>query len=186
MITIYWKAIKRDVDRQTYKIGNVKIADKMPDKTYEVQTDDGPTDLRIVLRWAEEGIAMVRGFVRTRLEDKLAEESARGAEAWDDEPDEGADDKLVVEDEYAWEFGFKAQMAYKMDERSTAILIHQFVVAYIMWQWTKSFFGEYTPQYERAMATAKDALEDSAYSLATPRKRRRMKENPQITVEYTD
>lgn len=175
MIKLIWKAIKRDVDRVTFASAKVHISGGDPEVVDTVQSDDSPTSERMILRWAEEGVAALIGLSKGTWKRK----------AENPMPATNSDDKLhhYIEE---WLFE-RVGGATGSDDRTIAILMHQFVVAYILWQWSIVDMPTLVKQMEGKYADSEQALKNAMYEQAMPVKERPYKMkmwDVEVTTEW--
>lgn len=180
MIKLLWKAIKRDVDRVTFATAKVRMSDASPEVVDTAQTDDSQTSERMVKRWAEEGISALIGLPYGIFE--------RGPET--PEPNSDNDD-LLHHDVSEWTFNLNSSNstinpAAEKDQRTIAILMHQFVVAYILWQWSVSCMPELVGEMETKFQFTRKGIESAMHQLAMPVKARPYKTNMNPIVITVD
>lgn len=174
MIKLIWKAIKRDVDRVTFASAKVHIAGGDPEVVDTVQTDDSPTSERTVLRWAEEGVAALIGLSKGTWKRKA--ESPLPATSNDDLLHHGIKEWLFEPSAHKSHGGCgghhwsheRVVGVSSDDDRTLAILMHQFVVAYILWQWSLACMPMLVKQMEGKYAASELALKNAMYEQAMP------------------
>jgi hypothetical protein len=151
MITIKWKDIRYDVEQQTWRLAKMRITDAELKDDAQADQDTSPND--VVLRFAEEGNAKVHALLLPRI-------IKYGSVLSDDSLD-----KSIT----AWEY-----MVDKcIDERSVAILIHKFVVSYILYKWSQIYFPDSTQAFATDMADAEQALNKETYNNSSAPKKMR-------------
>lgn len=151
MIEIKWKEIKYDVDQQTWRLAKVRLQDtELQD---EGQSDDSPSSSNAVLRFAEEGNAILHNLLADRLEVI---------------PTSNEDDAL--RDVVVWSYDL-AEGMFKTDKRSLAILMHKFVVSYILYKWCLLFYPDNAQIYKAESEETRKSIEDEAYKTGMPTKR---------------
>lgn len=196
MIELKWLAIERDIDRRTWAVGQVHIEDM--EKRDEVQIDDLPTSKLSVMRWTEEGVALLRTLLKRKfvepaaglsddldgtdkldvdVEGWLFEENARhtgvnmGEGIGNGEPivGEWGGTGLMIED------STPVPSEGVISERTWAMLMHRFVVTYVMWQWCHLFFPDWEGRYQKQYQQVKGTLTRHAWNIAMPVKHKRPK-----------
>jgi hypothetical protein len=152
MIELKWNEIRYDVDQQTWRLAKIRITD---DELRDLAQSDGrqsPKD--VVLRSAEEGNALLRSLLSSRL---AVTESVVGNDALNQQTE-------------SWIYTLK-DGAYKTDERSLAILMHRFVVAYALYRWSILFYPDSVSVFSSEMAEAESKIKEEAYNSSAPLKK---------------
>ena len=151
MITIRWKDIRYDVEQQTWRLAKMRITDAELKDDAQADQDTSPND--VVLRFAEEGNAKVHALLLPRI-------IKYGSVLSDDSLD-----KSIT----AWEY----MVDKYIDERSVAILIHKFVVSYILYKWSQIYFPDSIQAFATDMADAEQALNKETYNNSSAPKKMR-------------
>lgn len=176
MIRLIWKAIKRDVDRVTFATAKVRMSDANPEVVDTAQTDDGQTSERMVKRWAEEGIS-----------DMLMLSGGAWKRAAEIPYPITVSDDLLHHDIQEWVFTREDNRGgVSFDNRTVAILMHQFVVSYILWQWAVACMPGVIGEMQTRFTLAKNDLKEAMYEQSMPVKQKiyKTKVEPEIiTVE---
>ena len=206
MIELKWKAIERDVDRRTWAVGQVHIEDM--EKRDAVETDDLPTSRLTVMRFTEEGVALLR----TLLKRKFVEPYTALPQDLDgtDKLDDGVEGWLFEEnarhtgvnmgergrgETIEGEWGGTGLMIEDstplpseeiISERTWAMLMHRFVVTYVMWQWCHLFFPDWEGRYQKQYQQMKGTLTRLAWNIAMPVKHKRPKVADMESVVLTE
>lgn len=166
MIKIYWKAVKEDIDKQTWRIAQVHISE-LEMQSY-AQEDESKASMKYILRFAESGIALVRTAIKEYLQQLSC--------------DAVSDDTIDISKE-GWEFVLKEGTG--IDERSLAILIHRMVVSYVLYRWSMNWAPDATSNFRKEYETELEDIESVASSLTEPVKDKRTKYiKRDIEVEY--
>lgn len=145
MIQIEWKNIKKDVDKQTYRLATIHIDDAHADIRDRMQEDDTISSIRFIARFCLEGIALVR----TAIKDVLIDTS--GLDTSDD---------LLATDQAVWQFEIK-----KGDEGVCCTLIHKALVDYILWRWCLLWLPNYAASFNAEYVSAVQAIQNEVFRL---------------------
>ena len=196
MVELKWTAIERDIDRRTWAVGQVHI-DKDMEIRDEVQTDDYPTSRLRVMRWTEEGVALLRLMLKRKFVEPVAElsDDLYGTDKLDVDVESwlfkenarrtgantgGSGDGEVIEGEWGGsglmiEDSAPLPSEGVISERTWAMLMHRFVVTYVMWQWCHLYFPEWEGRYQKQYQDVKGTLARYAWNIAMPVKHKRPK-----------
>jgi hypothetical protein len=150
MITINWKDIRYDVDQQTWRLAKIRISDD--ELRDDAQSDGRQSPMDVVRRASEEGNALLCQILSTRI-------SPVGWCAADDSLGEGG-----------WSY-FVNDGPYMTDERSLAILMHRYVVAYVLYRWSILFYPDSVSLFSSEMAEAERRIKEGAYNSSAPQKK---------------
>jgi len=183
MIRLIHKELVYDIEQQTWRIahgrteGNAELRDM-------AQPGLEQTDRDLLRRWIESGVSDLHILLGNKL---LAPGSSEGFwtgwgeyDANDPEHQGDGDGETVVHDdalnrsvtEYDFTLGCKA------DEKALAMLMHRFVVRYVLWQWCRTFgFNDITASYKQEVDEIKADIEDSLFDIALPKKYHESKYN---------
>lgn len=166
MITIQWSNIKRDVDKQTYRLAKVHISDDSVEVRDKMQEDDSAASLRFIYRFAVEGMALVRHALRDKVTD------ASGLSDTDDIATDNATWTMDVGD---------------ADNGVASTLIHKAVVDYILWRWCSRWLpnlsGTYKAMYDESIAEVRSCVYTLAWPVKTKRELYKETDN-NVTITY--
>lgn len=167
MIQIDWTNIKKDVDKQTYRLASVHIDDAHADIRDRMQEDDTQSSLRFIARFCIEGIALVR----TAIKDVLI--NASGLDTIDN---------LTATDHAVWQFEIK-----KGDEGVCCTLIHKAIVDYILWRWCLVWLPNFAASFNAEYVSAVQAIQNEVFRLDWCVKEKRPEypiDKDEINIEY--
>lgn len=158
MIQLLYTQLRYDIEQQTYQIAELRLSDN-PDLKGKAQIDESQQLSDLALRYCEEGVALLHVLLR----EKLAQSTPVAT------PQQPSDDSLPESDAPTWDFTLTDPT---LDEHTLATLMHKFVVAYCLWHLSLLHFPQEAAGMKKALDTAQSELEDTVFSLNTPRKHR--------------
>jgi len=167
MIQINWSDIKKDVQKQTWRIAKVTLQDE--ELQSDAQEDDSKGSVKFVLRFAEEGMAMVTQAMREVIQ--LSTTSV-ATDSLDDNKEK-------------WTITLKDTLG--IDEKSLAMLIHKFVVEYILFKWCHHWAINNSSTYETSYVKTLADIVNASFSLDWCVKDKRPaypEESSEITISY--
>lgn len=156
MITIEWTNIKKDVDKQTFRLANIHLANSIEVKD-DAQEDDSKSSLRFILRFAEEGVSFVKAAIRSAIV-STSEQSNIDSLTSDEELSE-----------LAWTFNLKDNV----DEGSATTLIHKCIVDYILWRWCSIWLPAVVSERASSLNITKESLVSEVFRIDWCKKRKR-------------
>lgn len=167
MIQIHWTNIKKDVDKRTWALANVRIEDaELKDNA---QTDEKKGSVMLIMRFAEEAVALISNEILNKLVRSAVEEPVT----------DSIDADLLM-----WTFPLKEGV--NVNEDALCMIIHKCVVDYIMFKWAGIYSANESKVFEAEYKSCLMDIVKAVFALGTPRKKKRQipVEENETTIEY--
>lgn len=170
MITIKWTNVKKDVDKQTYRLANVHIDNARQSIVDSAQQDDTKSSVNLILRFCDEGVSLVNTAIKHALSVY---------------PSQTLTDDLENVEGLQWQYSFSDAV----DEGSICKLIHKYIVDYILWKWCDIYVPSLANSYKSALAVVESKLQEACFRIDWNVKQRRETfevTDDDVTVEFVD
>lgn len=167
MIQINWADIKKDVQKQTWRIAKVTLQDD--EAIYNAQEDDTASSIKFVMRFAEEGYSILVTKMREFISFTNSETST-----------DALDNAKAT-----WTITLKDSEG--VNERALAMLVHKFIVDYILHRWCNLWAQNSSNIFLTSYQALLNDIEEMVFCISFPVKAKRPDypsyEN-KIEVEY--
>ena len=153
MIQLLYSHLLYDIEQQTHELAEARVKNN-PELKASQQIDETNHLSDIAMRYCEEGVAMLNVILKRKL---AAPSQAQPATSND----------ALVYGTTSWDFTLNDA---NLNERTLAILMHRFVVAYVLWQWAKLYAPDEAKNFFVMFQKAQADIEEVIYALGTPKK----------------
>lgn len=160
MVQLLFSHLLYDIEQQTHALATARLNEN-PDVKAEAQIDQSEHLSDIAMRYCEEGVAFLKTLLKNKLEQPNWEE--------DGSPVTPPENDTLIYDRPSWDFPITIP---DIDDHTLATLFHRFVLAYVLWQWTKLYAPNESAQFKAQLDETRLKIEKTLYTMGTPRKRR--------------
>lgn len=159
MIQILWEHIKKDVDKRTWAIANVRIEDI--EQRGDAQTDESRGSVMLVMRFAEDGAALIANSIFERMARRESVTTSTDA---------------ISSSKVSWTFELKSDV--NVNEDALSMIIHKCMVDYILFRWSEMYAADMVKSFENDYISGIGDIVKAVFTMGTPKKKKR-----QVTIE---